>query len=72
MYWFAIIADILIMASLIAGQVAAPGTAMGRRECACKADLEWYNSLKPWKKFIYSAWWAGRKIACAAKWLLRL
>ena len=57
----------LIMASIIAGQSAAPSGGVGNKDCkTCKDDFAWYNSLKPLKKVEYSVWWAARKIACAA------
>ncbi len=66
MYWILYIVFALIMASIIAGQSAAPSTTTGGKDCKqCKEDFAWYSKLPNWKKAAYSAWWAARKTACA-------
>lgn len=67
MNWILYILFALIMASIIAGQSSAPSQTTGGKDCTkCKEDFAWYSSLSRVKKVAYSAWWAVRKIACAA------
>lgn len=74
MGWLAFLIWLLIMASILAGQSNSPGAGTsnsgsgGSFDCTgCNADRDWYHSLRPGKKVIYSAWWATRWVFCKSK-----
>jgi hypothetical protein len=68
MSWIVFIIIVIILASVIAGQSAAPSGTTGSQDCAdCKADIAWFEGLRPWKKAIYHAWYITRWTICKAR-----
>lgn len=65
-----IIIIIIIIISVVAGETASnngtTGAGTSQQGCEqCRLDRAWYDNLRPWKKVIYSGWWAARRVACA-------